>query len=208
MVEQGSILFESKNTNEGSVAGTASIKTLQKMMESVVTDGTASRLMGYEIPFNLIGKTGTTQNNGDGWFIGCSPELVIGAWVGTYDKRVQFSNTRMGSGANTALPIVGSIFKNLSYWKRPILTNFQYDFDYFPCPPFSEFNATEAYLTAQSDSTYLEKLRLRDSIESLIDTAIQIDSIPTIAPVPLQLDSLKNESIIKGIKESLEPDEN
>jgi penicillin-binding protein 1A len=206
--DQGTILFESKNAYKGSVASTANIKTLQKMMEAVVNEGTASRLMGYEIPFNLIGKTGTTQNNGDGWFIGCSPELVIGSWVGTYDKRVQFSNTRMGSGANTALPIVGSIFKNLSYWRRPILTNFQYDFDYFPCPPYSEFNATEAYLTTQSDSTYLEKLRIRDSIEELIDTAIQIDSIPSIAPVPLQLDSLKNDSIIRGINLSVGPDEN
>ncbi len=198
--DEGKVLFESKPAYGGRVASTAHIKTLQKMMEGVVTEGTASRLMGYEIPFNLIGKTGTTQNNGDGWFIGCSPELVIGSWVGTYDKRVQFSTTGMGSGANTALPIVGSVFKNLSYWKRPILTNFQYDFDYFPCPPYSELAAADAYTAAQSDSTYLLNLRILDSLENLMDTAIDIDSIPSIAPVPIQFDSLKNDSLVKGIK--------
>lgn len=193
--EQGNVLFEAKPRYEGRVASNENIKALQKMMESVIRDGTGSRLLGYEIPYNIIGKTGTTQNNGDGWFIGCSPELVVGSWVGTFDKRVQFASTSMGSGANTALPIVASVFKNLSYWKRPLLTNFEYDFDYFPCRPFVESNATEAYELAQTDSTYLQELRIKDTLAILKDKPIEIDSVQGIFPGQMPLDSIAKDSL-------------
>jgi penicillin-binding protein 1A len=55
----------------------------------------------------IAGKTGTTQNNSDGWFIGITPELVTGVWVGAEDRSVRFSATSMGQGANTGLPIFG-----------------------------------------------------------------------------------------------------
>ena len=53
----------------------------------------------------IAGKTGTTQNNADGWFMGLTPDLVTGVWVGAEDKQVRFYNTAYGQGANTALPI-------------------------------------------------------------------------------------------------------
>ncbi len=188
--DQGVILYQARPSYRGRVATTEHVKELQKMMEEVITNGTASRFLGYEIPYNIIGKTGTTQNNGDGWFIGASPELVIGSWVGTYDKRVQFSSTRMGSGANTALPIVAAIFKNLTYWRRPILTNFEYDFDYFPCPPFQELDAKDAFEFAKTDTTYLRSLRIKDSLELLSEMPIVIDSIQGIAPLQVKTDSI------------------
>tara|TARA_R110002051_G_scaffold323119_1_gene415730 strand:- start:5618 stop:8005 length:2388 start_codon:yes stop_codon:yes gene_type:complete len=193
--DSGTVLYEAKPAYYGRVASNQHIKELQKMMEGVVSSGTASRMSGYAIPYNLIGKTGTTQNNGDGWFIGASPELVVGSWVGTFDKRVQFSSTRMGSGANTALPIVASIFKNLSYWKRPILTNFQYSFDYFPCPPFLEFDATEAYEFAKADTLYLKNLRIRDSLEILSKMPVAIDSIQGIVLPDVKTDSIPFDSL-------------
>lgn len=55
----------------------------------------------------IAGKTGTTQNNSDGWFIGMMPNLVTGVWVGAEDRSVRFSRTADGQGANTALPIWG-----------------------------------------------------------------------------------------------------
>ncbi len=201
--DNGTVLYEAKPAYYGRVASNQHIKELQKMMRQVVTSGTASRMWGYDIPYNLIGKTGTTQNNGDGWFIGASPELVVGSWVGTYDKRVQFSTTRMGSGANTALPIVASIFKNLSYWKRPILTNFQYDFDYFPCPPFMELQATEAYEFAKADTLYLQNLRLRDSLDILSRMPIVIDSIQGLVPIPIKGDSIVIDSLKTNLNEVL-----
>lgn len=59
-------------------------------------------------------KTGTTQNNSDGWFIGLTPELVTGVWVGADDRSVHFESTGYGQGANTALPIWG-FYMNKAY---------------------------------------------------------------------------------------------
>jgi penicillin-binding protein 1A len=59
------------------------------------------------IPYPIAGKTGTTQNNSDGWFIGATPDLVTGVWVGAEDRSVRFTYTSDGQGANTALPIFG-----------------------------------------------------------------------------------------------------
>ena len=60
----------------------------------------------------MAGKTGTTQNNTDGWFMGLTPDLVTGVWVGAQDPTVRFSSTRYGQGANTALPIYGFYIKD------------------------------------------------------------------------------------------------
>ena len=60
----------------------------------------------------MAGKTGTTQSNADGWFIGLTPELVTGVWVGASDPAVRFSTTTKGQGANTALPIFGFYMKD------------------------------------------------------------------------------------------------
>ncbi len=59
------------------------------------------------IRFPTAGKTGTTQNNSDGWFIGITPDLVTGVWTGAEDRSVRFSTTDKGQGANMALPIYG-----------------------------------------------------------------------------------------------------
>jgi penicillin-binding protein 1A len=203
--EEGNLLYKAKPKYEGRVASQKNIKYMQKMMEEVMTDGTGSRIRGYEIPYNIIGKTGTTQNNADGYFIGCSPEVVVGVWVGTVDKRVQFATTRMGSGSNTALPIAASIFKNLSYWKRPILTNFEYDFDYLPCSLISNLKASDAYFESKSDTTYINRLMERDSVQLIVRDSLGFvikdslelaveDSLKLIQPDSLKV--LKNDSLI------------
>lgn len=184
----GTVLYKAAPKYNGRVASNNSIKNLQKMMEFAMTDGTGASIQSYEIPYNIIGKTGTTQNNGDGWFIGCSPEIVVGAWVGTLDKRVQFSTTRFGSGASTALPMVASIFKGISSWRNPMLTNFVYDFKYFPCPPFSKLSSVESNATFKNDSLYLRSLLQRDSIIEA-ERLMQLDSI--------QVDSLLINKVIE-----------
>jgi penicillin-binding protein 1A len=100
-----------------------------KMMQGVVDgawneelqkrSGTAVRLRydsdkrDYDgIKFPMAGKTGTTQNNTDGWFMGLTPDLVTGVWVGAQDPTIRFSSTRYGQGANTALPIYGYFMKD------------------------------------------------------------------------------------------------
>src|SRR5690606_32117721 len=55
----------------------------------------------------MAGKTGTTQNGSDGWFVGLTPELVTGVWVGCEDRSVHFPNLNWGQGGKMALPIYG-----------------------------------------------------------------------------------------------------
>ncbi|MGK0295869.1 MAG: penicillin-binding protein 1A, partial [Ulvibacter sp.] len=64
---------------------------------------------GFENP--IAGKTGTTQNNSDGWFMGMVPNLVTGVWVGGEDRATHFSNTAYGQGATMALPVWGLYMK-------------------------------------------------------------------------------------------------
>ena len=159
------------------------------MMGEVLTKGSGKAFSYYEIPYNIIGKTGTTQNNGDGWFIGCSPEIVIGAWVGTLDKRVHFESTRLGSGAHTALPMVASIFKGLSSWKNPILTNFEYENSYFPCPMYSDIRGSEATAFYKADTLYVKQFMIKDSLittnEQVLDTIV-LDTINSKTQLKLE----------------------
>ena len=78
------------------------------MMRAVVDNGTAVRLrLKYGIKNEMAGKTGTTNDNSDGWFIGYTPTITAGVWVGAEDRYVHFANTNLGQGANMALPIWG-----------------------------------------------------------------------------------------------------
>ena len=85
------------------------------LLQGVVQFGTGSRLRGSKIGLSnpIAGKTGTTQNNSDGWFMGITPELVSGAWVGCEDRSIHFRTTQLGQGANTALPIWGYYMKKV-----------------------------------------------------------------------------------------------
>lgn len=81
------------------------------MMQAVVEDGTGAAIRSkYNIEGDFAGKTGTTQDNSDGWFVGITPKLVTGCWVGADDPRVHFRTITYGQGAFMALPIVGSFF--------------------------------------------------------------------------------------------------
>ena len=77
-----------------------------RMMRSVVDSGTGIRLrLRYGLKGQIAGKTGTTNDNSDGWFIGYTPRITAGIWVGAEDRYVHFANNSLGQGANMALPI-------------------------------------------------------------------------------------------------------
>ena len=84
------------------------------MLKGVIEDGTGSRLR-YKYGLNnpIGGKTGTTQENSDGWFIGITPQLVTGVWTGCEDRDIHFRSTRLGEGANSALPIFALFMKKV-----------------------------------------------------------------------------------------------
>ncbi len=84
------------------------------MLGAVVNEGTGVRLRyRYQLRGEIAGKTGTTQNNSDGWFIATTPQLVGGVWVGGEDRSIHFDNIADGQGANTALPIWALFMKKV-----------------------------------------------------------------------------------------------
>jgi penicillin-binding protein 1A len=84
---------------------------LVNVMRGVVDEGTGVAIRSrYGIQADVAGKTGTTQDNSDGWFILMHPHLVAGAWVGFNDNRVTMGDS-WGQGARSALPIVGELFQ-------------------------------------------------------------------------------------------------
>jgi penicillin-binding protein 1A len=85
-----------------------------QLMRGVVDYGTGARLRGrYKLYNEIAGKTGTTQYNADGWFIGLTPELVAGCWTGGEDRSVHFNSTNEGQGASMALPVWGKFFQKV-----------------------------------------------------------------------------------------------
>jgi penicillin-binding protein 1A len=86
---------------------------LLSMLQSVVDGGTAGRLRwSYGLKGTMGGKTGTTQSQSDGWFMGFTPSIVAGCWVGGEDRSIHF-DTMEGQGANVALPIYANFIKKV-----------------------------------------------------------------------------------------------
>jgi len=82
------------------------------MMQSVVNYGTGYRLRrDFALTGEIAGKTGTTNDNSDGWFIGYTPTICAGVWVGAEDRQIHFQSTALGQGASMALPIFGRFLK-------------------------------------------------------------------------------------------------
>lgn len=103
--KDGTVIFEHKSEPK-QILRKRIVQNLIGMMKAVADEGTARRLRSiYKFDFEIAAKTGTTQNNTDGWFIGYTPKLVMGVWVGADNPAIHFKDTRTGQGANTALPI-------------------------------------------------------------------------------------------------------
>ena len=85
-----------------------------QLMKGVVESGTGIRLRyKYGLMNPIAGKTGTTQNQSDGWFMGITPDLVTGVWVGCEDRAAHFRSIDLGQGANTALPVWAHYMKKV-----------------------------------------------------------------------------------------------
>ncbi len=84
------------------------------LMRGVVEGGTGARIRyQYNLKGQIAGKTGTTNNNSDGWFMGLVPNLVTGVWVGADERAVHFRSTDLGQGASMALPIWAKYIKKI-----------------------------------------------------------------------------------------------
>ena len=107
------------------------------MLRAVINEGTGGRVRRlYGITADMGGKTGTTNNNSDGWFMGFTPSLVSGVWVGGEDRDIHFDTMVNGQGAAMALPVWGlymqKVYKDKSLgYSQEERFNIPEDFD--PC---------------------------------------------------------------------------
>jgi penicillin-binding protein 1A len=111
--KNGNVLKEFEpQTKEAMSEQTAYV--MLKLLEGVTSHGTGYEVKGkYQIKGACGGKTGTTQNNSDGWFMGVTPNLVAGCWVGCEDRAIHFRTTDLGAGGHMALPIWARFFKKV-----------------------------------------------------------------------------------------------
>ena len=104
--KNGNVIARFKPKEEEAISEVAAYKMLNMMKAVTQFGGTGVRLRAtYHFKNPIAGKTGTTNNNADGWFVGIVPNLVGGAWAGAEEQRVRFQNNQLGQGANMALPI-------------------------------------------------------------------------------------------------------
>lgn len=111
--DQGNIVAEFTPRMSEVISEETSYKMLD-MMQAVIDQGTGRRLRSkYNIKGQIAGKTGTTNENSDGWFMGCVPRLVTACWVGGEERSIHFAFMAMGQGASSALPIWAYYMKKI-----------------------------------------------------------------------------------------------
>jgi penicillin-binding protein 1A len=126
----GKVIYSATEYREQALNATVAYEMLQ-MMKGVINFGTGGSLRGGRswggITAPTAGKTGTTQNNSDGWFVGITPELVTGVWVGAEDRAVRFKTMTWGQGGRMALPIYGYFMQRI--YKDPVIALSTRDFE-------------------------------------------------------------------------------
>lgn len=149
----GNVIYSAKSVSREALNEHVAY-TVLKMMKGVITGGTGGRLRyadGYGgILYPTAGKTGTTQGNSDGWFIGLTPDLATGVWVGAEERGIRFKTTDQGQGARTAMPIYGYYMNKV--YKDPKIALSTKDFEEPKGFDNSVFNLTgEEYTPPAAD---------------------------------------------------------
>ena len=170
--KNGTVLFETAPETRDVLSEESAYVTL-KLLEGVTESGSGIRLRhrgaeennpyfgtvvtGYPYEFQnpIAGKTGTTQNQSDGWFIGMVPNLVTGVWVGGEDRATHFNSIAYGQGATMALPIWALYMKKL--YEDPAL---EISLDSFPAPK---------KVGIPLDCDLLAKIRQQNSLDDAVD---------------------------------------
>ena len=114
--KDGYVLYDASiaNPKGKQVISTETAQTMVQMLKGVVKMGTARGLSArYKLTAEMVGKTGTSQDQADGWFVGSTPRLLGAAWVGGDDRTIHFPSLRDGQGARTAMPIWGKFMQKV-----------------------------------------------------------------------------------------------
>ena len=144
--KNGNILFEVKpQVSDKQIISQQNAEVMIQMLRNVVDHGTASTLRTvYGFSNDIAGKTGTTQMHTDGWFVGFTPDLIAGAWVGGDNPVIRFRSLAYGQGSHTALPIWAGFMKKI--YSDPLYRfskNAVFDISYdaiaqFDCPDYRD----------------------------------------------------------------------
>ena len=106
--QSGTVLYQAPVPEAKEVLPSQEAYVMSNILSAVINEGTGRRLRTtYGLKNELAGKTGTTQNQADGWFIGYNSRIVVGIRVGANDRNIHFNSIRLGQGAHMALPIFG-----------------------------------------------------------------------------------------------------
>ena len=166
----GKVIYtREKGAAQGAAFSQETGMIMNSMLQAVVDSGTASSARSvYGLRSDLAGKTGTTQNNADGWFIGYSPKFVAGVWVGAESPAVHFRTTALGSGSHMALPIFAMTVKKMesdAKLKSGYLVSFPPLDDtiaaLMDCPAYSRTIPVE-YLSRRETREFRRELRNRE----------------------------------------------
>jgi len=139
----------------------------------------------FMIDTDFGGKTGTSNNHSDAWFVGISPRLVCGAWVGGEYRAIHFRSGRLGQGGVTALPICGKFYNKVL--SDPVFKHYRAKF----APPKEEINPisyqcgyyyapNDSLDTIENDSTQIEEIEPTDDTD---ETITQPEEVETMTPV-------------------------
>ena len=150
---QGNVIYTATPHHE-EVTSQQTAFRMVSMLQNVINSGTGASLRSrYGIHAQMGGKTGTTNSNSDSWFIGFTPELVTGVWVGGEERTIHFNTMALGQGARAALPIYGLYMKKVYADKK-----LPYSQDAkFNIPADFKMCGDVTWTESSSDNTYIEE---------------------------------------------------
>lgn len=147
----GKVIYKAKPTKGVQAIAPQSAASITAMLQRAIDQGTGTALRSrFGITAAIAGKTGTSQNYSDAWFVAYTPGIVVGTWVGAFDPSVHF-NSGSGTGSQLALPIAGQVLKDIQAqaslrrkYLRPFdwVSAFEVDMD---CDPRREVNGVERF---------------------------------------------------------------
>lgn len=165
--KEGNVLYEDaedERVRSTQVLSEDVVDQMRVMLQGVVDGGTATSIR-YRFGINaaIAGKTGTTQNQADGRFVGFTPNMVATAWVGGMDRHVRFRSLRLGSGGHTALPIWARFYKKMEQdpdfmdWGNSKFGAIS-DTLNFDCPNFTSSEEELFEGEEEDDKSFLERI--------------------------------------------------
>lgn len=168
---EGKVLYKAPKTKSSAAMQPATAAAITAMLQRAVDSGTGAALRSrYGVSVPLAGKTGTSQENSDAWFIGYTPGLVVGTWVGARDPKIHF-NSGLGTGSQLALPIAGEVFADIQRapdlrkrYIRPLDWVQEYDID-LDCPGWRDPGALEEFIEQVFKKKETDYTTLPDSVE-------------------------------------------